>query len=249
MPWRQVASGTYDRDVNPADGAREPEAWRTGGWYITSGADRDGPNANPGYHRKPGLMTQRLSVTKAVLLFSLSLVIASCGPSFEEQQQTREAERLQRVAASEQALATFAESHSATPVEIGFDTFGPRRSFTAQLQDELEGSVVAFRGSLLDIVRTSDAAGDYEVTFGAPFFGGTLVTLSTSERDAAKLLALSPEEPLTLLVAARTDRVAPMILRIEPCREPDCGEVGLEVNRFDDSHRISGRAIAMQLER
>ncbi len=132
-------------------------------------------------------MTQRLSVTKAVLLCSLSLAIASCGPSFEEQQQTREAERL---ASSEQALVTFAESHGATPVEIWSDSFGLRRSFTAQLQDELEGSVVAFRGSLLDIVRTSTGAGgDYEVAFGDPFFGfgGTLFTLSTSERDAAKL--------------------------------------------------------------
>ena len=101
------------------------------------------------------MMTQRLSVTKEVLLFSLSLAIASCGPSFEEQQQTREAERLQRITASEQALATFAESHSATPVEIWSDSFGLRSSFTAQLQNELEGSVVAFRGSLLDIVRTS----------------------------------------------------------------------------------------------
>ena len=139
-------------------------------------------------------MTQRLSVTKAVLLCSLSLTAASCGPSFEERQQTREAERL---ASSEQALATFAESHGATPVEIWSDSFGLRRSFTVQLQDELEGSVIAFRGSLLDIVRTSpDAGGDYEVAFGDPFFGfgGTLVTLSTSERDAAKLLALSPEE-------------------------------------------------------
>ena len=27
------------------------------------------------------------------------------------------------------------------------------------------------------------------------------------------------------------------------------GTSGLQVNRFDDSHRISGRAIAMQLER
>ena len=202
-------------------------------------------------------MTQRLSVTKAVLSFSLSLAIASCGPSLEEQQQTREAERLQRIAASEQALATFAESHGATPVEIWSDPFGDplglRRSFTAQLQDELEGSVVAFRGSLLDIVRTSTGVGgDYEVAFGDPFFGfggGTLVTLSTSELDAAKLLALSPEDHQTLLVAARIDRVAPMIMRIEPCGEPDCGEVDLEVNRFDDSHRISGRAIAMQLER
>ena len=32
MPWRQVAFGTYDRDVNPADGASEPEAWRKGSW-------------------------------------------------------------------------------------------------------------------------------------------------------------------------------------------------------------------------
>ena len=89
------------------------------------------------------------------------------------------------------------------------------------------------------------------MTFGDLFFLGTLVTLSTSERDAAKLLALSPEESRTLplLVAARIDRVAPMILRIEPCREPDCGEVGLQVTRFDGSHRMSGRAIAMQLER
>ena len=34
MTWRQVASSTYDRDVNPADGASEPKAWRKGAWCI-----------------------------------------------------------------------------------------------------------------------------------------------------------------------------------------------------------------------
>ena len=185
---------------------------------------------------------------KAVLLLALSLTLASCSPSLEEQEQAREAERLRRVAASEQALATFAKSHGAMPVEI-LESHLAKRSFTAQLQGKLEGSVVAFRGSLLDIVRTPTGRGDYEVILGDPFLGGTLVTLSTGEQDAAKLLAMSPEEPPTLLVAARIDRVAPMILKLEPCRESDCAEVGLEAKRFDSSHQISGSAIAIELER
>jgi len=186
----------------------------------------------------------RLSVAPVVLgLFPFLMACggASPGSSFEEQQQTREAEQ----PASEQALATFAESHGATPIEVGF--LGFERSFTAQLQDELEGSVVAFRGSLVDIVRTSTGTGgDYEVIFtlSASLFGRTLVTLSTSEQDAAPLLTLSPG--FTFLVAARIDRVAPMTLELESCGEPDCNQVGLQVNTFFASYHISGRAIAMQ---
>ena len=137
-------------------------------------------------------------VTKWCLLCALSLALASCGPSLEQQEQTGEAQRLRRAATSEQALATFAESHGATPVEI-FELDLGRRPFTAQLQDKLEGSVVAFRGWLLDIVRTPTGDGEYDLIFADPILGGTLVTLSTSEQDAAKLLTMSAEEPPTLL--------------------------------------------------
>ena len=58
-----------------------------------------------------------------------------------------------------------------------------------------------------------------------------------------------PTEAVACMLAATGKEKWKSRLRIEPCREPDCVEVGLEVNRFDDSHRISRRAIAMQLER
>ena len=69
---------------------------------------------------------------KAVLLLAFSLTLASCGPSLEEQEKAREADRLRGVAASEQALATFAKSHGAMPGEI-LESDLAKRSFTAQL--------------------------------------------------------------------------------------------------------------------
>jgi len=187
------------------------------------------------------------TVSSATLLCAISVILTSCGPSAEEQAQTREAERLRLVAESEQALATFARQHGAMPVALlGSDL--EKREFTAQFQRKLEGSVVAFRGSLLDVVRTA-TSGTYAAIFGDEFLGGTLVTLNVEEEEVTKLLAISLEDPPAFLVAARIDSVAPMVLTLEPCRDSDCVEVGLEVRRYDTAHRITGRAIAMQLER
>ena len=53
MPWRQVASGTYDRNVNPADGVGSlKQGPRTHpahaeGRLVYNGANRDGQNGNP----------------------------------------------------------------------------------------------------------------------------------------------------------------------------------------------------------
>ena len=187
------------------------------------------------------------SVSRATLLCALVVILVSCGPSVEEQAKARETERVRRVAESEQALATFANQHGARPVSV-LDSDLEKRPFTAQLQRQLEGSVVAFRASLLDVVRTN--SGNYVAILGDPFLGGTLVTLNVAEQEGAKLLAMSLDYAPALLVAARIDTVAPMVLTLEPCRDPDCGEVGLEVRRYDGvAHRITGSAIAIQRER
>jgi len=88
----------------------------------------------------------------------------------------------------------------------------------------------------------------YVAIIGDEFLGGTVVTLNVDEQDAAKLLAMSAEDPPVLLVAARIDSVAPMVLTLEPCRDPDCDDVALEIRRFDSAHRIIGNAIAIQPE-
>ena len=54
MPWRQVASGTYDHNVNPADGVGSlTQGPRTHpvhaeGRLVYNGANRDGQIGNPG---------------------------------------------------------------------------------------------------------------------------------------------------------------------------------------------------------
>ena len=55
MPWRQVASGTDDRNVNPADGVGSlKQGPRTHpahaeGRLVYNGANRDGQNGNPDF--------------------------------------------------------------------------------------------------------------------------------------------------------------------------------------------------------
>lgn len=187
-----------------------------------------------------------MKLPSTTLILTLLGLLVSCGPTYEEQEHFREAERQQAVAESQQALAGFAERHGATPVDL-FPIDPDSQRLTARLQEDLEGSVVAFRSGLIDIVRVS--ASEYELVLASPFFGGTVVTLSTTRQGAAKLMADPPDRFSSFLVVARIDKVAPLTLELEPCTEPDCSSVGLNPNLLGSSHQISGEAIEIELER
>ena len=116
---------------------------------------------------------------------------AGCTESYEERQ-ARETERTRQFkAAQKQELADFAKRHHATPVQLlpdwsdilgldmrqGDDELP--RTFTAQLQERIEGSTVAFRGELVDVVRTS--GDNYQLVFGNQLFGHVVSVFSTYE--------------------------------------------------------------------
>ena len=152
-----------------------------------------------------------------------------CGMSYEEREQAREAEHRQFKAAQEQKLAAFAERHHATPVQLfpnileileGLGEELPPRTFTAQLQERMEGSVVAFRGELIDVVRTS--GDNYQLVLGSREHG--VATLNFDKQGAAKLMDDPPGLFSKLLVAARIDKVESIILELKPCSDPDCDD-------------------------
>ncbi len=73
--------------------------------------------------------------------------------------------------------------------------------------------------------------------------------LSANKETADNLLAQPADGYTSLLVVAEIDKVVPLTLKLESCREADCSEVSLESNVLDTSRRISGRASAIEVER
>ena len=203
--------------------------------HKTGGVNCQASRRNKGEMGMPSTQQRLCSCATTTLL----AIVVSCGPSNKDLEQAREADRQRAVAASREALIHFAERHRATPVEL-LEMDPLSRIFTAQLQQQLEGNVIAFQAGLLDIVRTP--AKTFEAVFGSPFLGGTVVTLSTDGENAAKLLTHSRLS--NVLVVARIDRVEAMTLKLEPCGEVDCTEVKLEPNLLGTPHRISGSLIA-----
>ena len=110
--------------------------------------------------------------------------------------------------AQKQELADFAKRHHATPVQLlpDWEGLGEElpRTFTAQLQERIEGSTVAFRGELVDVVRTS--GDNYQLVFGNLIDGG-IATLNFDRQGAKKLMDDPPDLYSDLLVAARIDKV------------------------------------------
>ena len=186
------------------------------------------------------------------------LLGTGCNESYEERQARETEQRRQFKAAQDQELADFAERHQATPVQLLPDwaELGEElpRTFTAQLQEKIEGSVVAFRGELVDVVRTS--GDNYQLVFGNQLLGLVVATLNFDRQGAAKLMDDPPDHPFTdLLVAARIDTVEPIIFKLSPCSDPGCGDkikLGINPSRFFGSAfwpnpgvRVFGTAIAV----
>ena len=183
------------------------------------------------------------------LPFALLALLAACGPSQREQPETnQEVERRSAIAEAEQALSAFAQRHDATPTDLPLE-FSLSQPFTAQLQQDLEGSIVAFRAGLIDIVRTAENS--YELVLGMPLFPtltGTVATMAAPSPVVADLLATPPDLFSSLLVAAKVESVVPLTLRLQSCAEADCTEVELEPNLTSRVRRVRGRVIAVERE-
>jgi hypothetical protein len=186
-------------------------------------------------------------ISRVAVLLAATAILASCHPTQEEGERAREAERQQAIAGSRKTLLEFADRYNAVPVEL-FDSDPLAHPFTAQRQQQLEGKIVAFSASLLDVVRLPSQA--YELVLGSPFFGATVVKLKASDYHANKFLA-RPRDPFSsVLVVAQINEVIPLTLKLEPCHEPDCSEVALETDHFGFGRplRITGEAIDIEPE-
>lgn len=187
----------------------------------------------------------KLSSPEVAALCVVALVTGSCGPTFDELERTREVERQQAIAASEQSLAAFAKGHNAVAVDIfSLDPIPDR--FTAQLQEQLEGKTVAFRSGLRDVVRVSQ--NEYQLVLGNPLIGGTVATLTADQEIAAELLTQPADPYAEFLVVAHIERVAPLILELSSGPEEEDRKVELEPNLPGNSHHISGRVIVIEQE-
>ena len=196
-------------------------------------------------------MQRTIIMVGVVVFLGLS---TGCGLSYEEQERVREAERRQGQAAQDKELADFAERYYATPVQLFPDWSGLGeelpRTFTAQLQEKIEGSVVAFRGELIDVVRTSE--NNYQLVFGSRILGLVVATLDFDRQGAVQVMDDPPDLFSELLVAARIDKVEPILLQLRPCSAPGCGE-RYELGIYSyfpisgtPSVRVFGTAIAVE---
>src|SRR5215218_4286139 len=77
-----------------------------------------------------------------VALLAGLLFCSACGPNSEERERV---EYEQALAASQSALAGFAKNHNAVVVDLEELFDPPEQQFTAKLQEQLEGRLVAFR--------------------------------------------------------------------------------------------------------
>ena len=191
-----------------------------------------------------------IPVALAVLVFSLS----GCDHSTSEnRRQNQEHERQQVLAEKTQVLTTFASQHNATPIQLSelLDNV-----FTAQLQGELEGKVVAFRADLIDVVRVSDD--DYQLVLADSLLfnalGGIVVRLMYDNQDIANfhtsysLDNWAANYLETYLVVAKIEKVTPITFTIAPCTQPDCETVHVEVPYFAKRYILVGDAIAISPE-
>jgi hypothetical protein len=185
---------------------------------------------------RQGRLTLRLA-----LLFAVTTI--SCHPTEQEREQAQEAERQKAIAASRQMLAQFAERHGAVPVEL-FDPNPLAQPFTAQVQQQLEGRVVAFTANVLDIVRVADQS--YRLILGSPIVSPTVISLKSDEQQIAQILAGPRKRFSDYLVAAKIDEVVPLTLRLEPCDQPDCTTVAFETVPFSSPLHITGDALDIE---
>ena len=165
------------------------------------------------------------------LAFAVAILTVGCGPSGptnEERAQVREQERQEIISQANVKLDAVAQRHNAVPV-------------TATIQQELEGTVVVFRGYLLDVRRSS--SGDYEAIFGKMFSSSTTVHLSLPSDVAGEILSSADKFESEVLVVARIERVARHQLSARVCSEPDCDTVNIKVGSFFPSYQIWGQMI------
>jgi len=177
-------------------------------------------------------------------IFIVSL-LSACGPSPPSNEERRSQDHLKRQEAIQQArmeLDQFAQANDAKSVDF-VGTFEQEDRFTASLQQKVEGQVVAFRATLLDVQRTPN--GDYDAVFGYEFFSATIIRLSISSELAGEMMRSPDKFAGEALVAARIDRISRNLLKAQACSEPDCSTVSIEVDWMFRNYQASGRLIEL----
>ncbi len=182
------------------------------------------------------------------LAYIMVILVVGCGPSgptYEERMQLREKARQEKISQSNVELDAFAQEYNA----VSKDVFGYKTSigsnFTAAYQRELEGKVVAFRGAILDVQRTS--SGVYEAIFGDRYISSTTIHLSLSPETANDILSSARKYETEILVAARIERIARHQVNARMCNEPDCNTISIDVDSFFQNYQIWGQMIGLRL--
>ena len=182
----------------------------------------------------------------ACILVILTVGCGPSGPTYEERQQIQEQERQERISQADAELDAFAQRHNA----VSIDFFGYNNSlqgkFTVASQQELEGKVVGFRGTLLDVRRSS--SGVYEAVFGSRYFSSTTLHLTLSSEAANDILGSANKFENEVLVVARIERVARHQVNAQVCGEPDCNTISINVDSFFRSFQIWGQMIDLYIE-
>ena len=182
----------------------------------------------------------------ACIVVILTVGCGPSGPNYEERNQLREEARQESVLEANAELDAFAQRYEAVSISFsGYDT-SLGSNFTAANQQELEGKVVAFRSTILDVQRTS--SGVYEAIFGSRFFSSTTIHLTLSPEVANDILSSGKKYENEILVAARIERIARHQLSARVCDEPDCNTISIGVESFFPSYQIWGQMVGLRPE-
>ena len=182
----------------------------------------------------------------AVIGLITASLLSACGPSrpsYEERTALREEERQERIQQRQAELDRFAQEHNAISKDL-LRLYATKTKYTASLQREIEGQVIAFKATLLDIQRSPD--GFYEAVFGSEYFGATIIRLAISENMANRFLGSSEQLEEEVLVAARIDRITRNLLTAQACSEPECDTVSVRSSSFFVSYQATGSLIDIQ---
>lgn len=181
------------------------------------------------------------------LLTSILVSLPGCG-----HQDTRSGLPSAGKAQARAALDAFAKRYSAVVVE-SFDSDSLESRYSAQVQEEIQDTVVAFRADLLDVVY-SPATGYYLEL--SDLLGDVIVRLEASPALARQVMAQPRHAFDGVLVVARIANVVPLSLGVgatvhspEEEGEESVAEVEVSSNEVGLPRIMTGTALALERER
>lgn len=187
-------------------------------------------------------MTSGLGAARAAILAVTAITGFACASQVDRE--SPEDVAAEHRAAETKALAAFAAQHGALPTDLL--AWKPLdNTLTVVLQRKYEGVLVAFRGSVLDVVRQHNDHDKYEVHVGHKILPSPVAILRTDEIGVLPFLEAPSESVDTALFVVQVDRIAPFALTETSCSGEDCADMSINFRSLGGTYRIFGALVSV----